>query len=444
MSNGLKNIVTLLLLFLVAFSLRWGYVVNTKINKPPIRADALEYVTIAQNLVTSHAYIYTHKGDTDYYPQRPPGYPFFLAAIYAFTGSMSPFYWTTLMLQCLLGAATVVLTYLLAGQVLSRPWAIATAMLAALSPHLISMCTFFLSECLYTFLLLLGIILTTVAFRKGTRVWFALAGVVLGLAILVRPPLALFPLLGVLPLYLCPNGVAEKSRKVVVIVFLLAAFSFLGSWTLWRQLTVGSDPSDRSQLKTAVVCGTYPSITFQDKPGMPYKEDPDYARLMAASYPEIVAHVISTIGQEPLRYLGWWTIGKPLMYWSWKDIMNDGINFFPVDYSWFDTSSVMNFDRWLMLKLHPLLVVAAFVTIPLLLKGHFAGLPEPAGVVVMLCLLLLGYFTVMFMILAPFARYALPLGPELYLLAVLSLRWLLAQGKQLLRRPSPAGLTVRS
>jgi len=422
MNSKLKTTATILLLLSLSFYLRWHYATNTELFTP-FQGDAAEYSSIAMNLATSHTFVQTNRGSDNFHPARPPGYPFFLAAIYSITGTIPSFYWTTVLIQCLIGSATVILTYVLARFALPRIWAFAAALLAALSPHLLSMSTHLLTECLYTFLQLLAIICTIAACRKSSTRLFILAGGVMGLAAFVRPTLALFPLFCLPLFYLCGrNLISVKKLRTAVILFLVASFCFLGGWGAWRHFSVGPDPTGNSQLKTAFLVGTYPNLTYEKLPGMPYREDPEYEKLEKSGYPEILSHTLKSIGREPVRYLGWWFLGKPAMFWSWRVFFSDGVNLYLVYKSCFKTNPIMRADNWLMLKLHPLLVIAAFLTLPFLIKGYFGKIPEPAAVATLLCLLLLGYFTAMFIILDPFPRYALPMGPEMYFLAVLFFR----------------------
>lgn len=418
MSDRTKTIITLSLLVVLAFFLRWQYIINTKFDNP-LRADAHEYAVIAENLATAHVFSLTANPADSGNPARPPGYPIFLAGIRLLSSSFLSFYWTTLFIQCLLGAATVAITYGLARYAMSRPWAILTALLTAFSPHMIVMSAYLLTECLFTFLLMAGITLLVKACRDDTPEIFALAGFSLGLAIFVRPPLGIFPLLAAAVIYLCRRQDGEKRKTTKVIaLFLLASFMVPASWSLWRSLPQNAVASGPDQLKTAVVCGIYPGINFKDLPGMPYREDPDFPKFMASSYPEIMAKVAGDIAREPARYLGWWLLGKPAMYWSGHELFNDGINFYPVQFSWFDNNQIMGGARWLMVKLQPILVLLAALALSFFLKGWRGDLPEPAAIATLLCLVLLGYFTLMFMALAPFPRYAMPLFPGLFILAV--------------------------
>lgn len=429
MSSRAKTAIALTLLFILAFFLRWQYIVNTKFDNP-LRADAREYAIIAENLATAQVFSLTVNPADSANPARPPGYPFFLAGIRMLTDTFQSFYWTTLLLQCLLGAATVTLTYWLASYALPRPWASLIALLTAFSPHMIVLSAYLLTESLFTFLLMAGMTLLVKACRDDRPWLFGLSGTALGLAIFVRPPLAIFPLLAAALLYASRRHLDRRQTITTVALFLTACFLVPGAWSIWRSLPQNAVASGQDQLKTAFVCGIYPGINFKDLPGMPYREDPEFPKLMASGYPAIMAKIGADIAREPARYLGWWLLGKPALYWSGHELFNDGINFYPVEYSWFDHNPILGGARWLLVKLQPLLVLLAALAIPFYVKGRSGTLPESAAVASLLCLLLLGYFTLMFMVLAPFPRYAMPLFPGLFFLATTSLRNLVILGRE--------------
>ena len=418
MTENIKQLLMVAFLLVPSFFLRWEYVNNTKIIEP-LRADAYAYTMVAKNLAFDH--VFTSKPDHHGKPShdgRPPGYPFFLALIFFLTGSLQAFYYSTLLVQCFIGASTVVLVYILAGFLLPRPWAFLAALLTALSPHMIAMSAYILSESLFTFLLLLAVVLIVWACKKVSAWRFLLAGGVLGLAF-VRPTLAIFPLLCAPIIFFFKKDERKSQVWVALALFLFASYSLPASWSIWRTASLGFDTVQASQFKTALVAGFYPGITYKDLPGMPYREDPGFQQKMAKDYPDLARHLVKIIQEDPGRYLGWWLVGKPVMFWSWKVFFSDGINFYPIEYSWFDINPVMKMLRTVMLGIHPVLVILAFIGVVFFCRGQFR---EPTAMVAyLLCFILVAHFTLMFMALAPFPRYALPLGPELYVMSVFSL-----------------------
>ena len=149
---------------------------------------------------------------------------------------------------------------------------------------------------------------------------------------------------------------------------------------------------------------------------MPYREDPLFWPTVNKGYGAIAAHILERFKQEPVRYGSWWILGKPRLFWSWKLFFSDGINIYPVGKVWFDINPVMKFLKTIMVRMHPVFVFLAGAGILIFFRKQSHPLSDERRFVYLLCLGTLAYFTLLFMVLAPFPRYALPLGPFLYIL----------------------------
>ncbi len=145
----------------------------------PIVGDALEYHDYAKNLVELGRYLGPY-GDS---ATRMPGYPLFLALLRLVFGG-----WVGAWIaaQCVLGAATCALTYRLALRLLPDPWPGVAGAMAACYFGMIEPSAYLLSECLYSFLLVLSLwALYEQSWTPGRR---ALAfGGLSGALYLVRP-----------------------------------------------------------------------------------------------------------------------------------------------------------------------------------------------------------------------------------------------------------------
>ncbi|HAW51129.1 MAG TPA: hypothetical protein DCX54_02200 [Flavobacteriales bacterium] len=420
MFNILKKSFPYFVLIILAFSLRWGYVTNSQFNQP-VRSDAYNYFKIGKNLAFDHVFnsSFKHNGKSRH-EARPPGYPFFLAAIFKITNSPQAFYKLTLIIQCLLGALTVALTYKLTCYLVPPIWSMLAAFLITISPHMITMSAFLLTESLFTFLFVLAIFLTTLAYQKDKYHWYLLAGLTFSLAIFVRPTLAVAPLLcAALIFYLLRGDKKPIQILTLLAIFLASSFAIPAGWSTWKNITLGPDNAQSAQLKTAVVCGLYPQITYKHFRGFPYREDPNYNQIAQKGYIDLVKYTFANIVNDPARHLGWWLFGKPQMFWSWKMVSGDGVNVYPMRYTWFEASPILGKLKSLMLEIHPLLVILGFSSIFFFWKKQT---DNPAGKATFaLCFIVIFHTTLMFMVLAPFPRYALPLGPALYILSVFSL-----------------------
>src|SRR6185295_11410629 len=102
--------------------------------------------------------------------------------------------------QAFLGTGTVFLTYLLGRRLLGHFPGLIAALLAALSYSLVHQSIHFLSEVLFTPLVLLAALALYDALEKPGLTRFALAGVLIGISDLVRPTLLFLPVFLLWPL----------------------------------------------------------------------------------------------------------------------------------------------------------------------------------------------------------------------------------------------------
>ncbi|MBI2385734.1 MAG: hypothetical protein HYV14_06940 [Elusimicrobia bacterium] len=116
----------------------------------PLVGDALEYDAFARNLVETGRYL----GPNGEAASRMPGYPLFLAGLRVLFGASPE---AVIAAQCLLGALTCVILLDLARRFVPEKWAVACGAVAALYYDLIVPAAAPLSECLYSFFLVLSV-----------------------------------------------------------------------------------------------------------------------------------------------------------------------------------------------------------------------------------------------------------------------------------------------
>src|SRR6476620_484919 len=204
--------------------------------------DSLGYEQIARNVLEQH--VYTHVTEAPYTPTyvRLPGYPLFLAAIYAVFGHTNNT--AVRIVQALLDTGTCVLVAWLAW--LWQPderrktlTAIVALALAAINPFTTIYAATILTEVPATFLIVAACIATTFAFReeKFERElrWWAVAGLLTGIDVLFRPEVGLVTAaIGVVVLVKILRRQSRRLSKTMVagaalsIAFLLV----LAPWTI--------------------------------------------------------------------------------------------------------------------------------------------------------------------------------------------------------------------
>jgi 4-amino-4-deoxy-L-arabinose transferase-like glycosyltransferase len=176
----------LLLICLVALGLRLlATAVFEGLASPPNEGamyDGVEYNAIASNVVRIGEFSVTPGHPTSF---RAPGFPLALAGVYAVFGDRN--YLAAHIFFCLVGAALCIATYLVAREMTDEPTALLAAGFVAVYPNLAYYAIHFASEPLFTLLLTLSVWVLLRAWRKGGWAGAVVAGLLLGLAALVRP-----------------------------------------------------------------------------------------------------------------------------------------------------------------------------------------------------------------------------------------------------------------
>jgi 4-amino-4-deoxy-L-arabinose transferase-like glycosyltransferase len=184
------------LLLLVALGFRLFVALRLPNDEPD---DGRVYSQIARNVLEQH--VYSHDSQQPYAPSiiRLPGYPLFLAGIYAIFGHGNNT--AVRVVQALIDTATCVLIALVAlqwsidDQRKHRAALIAFA-LAAVCPFTAIYVATILTEVWANFLAVAMVLAATLAFKASTRkkalAWWVVAGLIGGLAVEFRPDSGLF------------------------------------------------------------------------------------------------------------------------------------------------------------------------------------------------------------------------------------------------------------
>ena len=421
----LKALVVASVLFL-GWHLRLESVQKTVI-KNPIRADATEYFSYAWNLKYKGVYsaaIPDFKNPSE--PPAPdamrsPGYPLYLSLFVKEQPDFAMVY-DIYLSQAGLSLITLACLLFVALQILSFPWAIAAAVFTALSPHLIVANSYVLTETFFCFFLVLFMFGWVGLEQKGTLGWALLVGFLLGCTALVRPGIQYFVIPAAI-LLLVRYGRSRWLRITIAFAFGFALT--VGPWVI-RNAFLGPEAGNRRLMINFIHHGMYPELKYRDDArtrGFPYVFDPR-AREIGESVSNALSEIRQRFRNEPKRYLRWYLIGKPTTFWSWNMIQGQGGAFvYPVAASpYYEKSGIFPLSMRLMFSLHWVLVVLAGVgTIgvwwPVFKHrkiGRLDNLP--------CCLsLLLIYFTAIHMVGTPLVRYAIPLKPMVYVMAMFCL-----------------------
>lgn len=414
----------LLLVLLIGLYLRVSAVLNTVIDTP-VRADARLYYLYGLNLKDHHTFSRSLPGD-QVLPDAfvPPVYP---AAITPFL-ELPP---TDRMLvniglfQALLGTVTVLFTFFLFQALASRVLGLAAAVLTAISPHLISMTVYMLTETLFTFLMMGSLLALVYALTRNNATWAMSGGVLLGLAALTRSTLEYFPLFILLAggaLALSHRLEREQFRRLLQ--FAGTAMLLILAWKIRNLIATGS-MSDPTLAISTLHHGMYPDFMFEGRPesrGIPYRFDPRTAEI-TASLGSILHEIGARFHAAPWQYLGWYLFGKPASLLSWNIVAGWGDIFVyaplasPYFFSW-----PFQLTRSVMLHAHiVLMVLGSLATLLVLLRPQFLKLSGVRAVSAGMVASLVVYFILLHMVGAPFPRYGIPLRPVMYGMAIMML-----------------------
>lgn len=260
-------------------------------------------------------------------PDRLPLYPMWLAFWHAVTGSN---YDAVVYAQCLLGAAAVLVTYALGLRVADRTSAAIAAGAVAVSPVLVQQVQYFIPEILFTLVLALVALTLVRAWQAPTVRRFVVAGLLVGVANLIRPTLLFFPVFVAAALLLAARGRAGSVRHAAA--YMLAAYLVTTPWTIRNYvvhdtflplstsnatLWIGSPEyhrliHDQGYTYTRV----WDEVIYPDDPAVPYPTTIEGERYWSD-------RAMRSIKADPLLYsrlvlerLGTYWVGDPVVDWG--------------------------------------------------------------------------------------------------------------------------------
>lgn len=430
-----RYIYVLAIILLVAFDLRIQSVIHSVVDTP-VRADARQYVLYAYNLKNYGTYSISDTLSTNgRIPPKPdairtPLYPLFLA-LFLDRQPTNANIATITRVQAVISTLTVLLVFWIARRFLPMPLALVASALTAISPHLVTMNIYLLTETLFCFFVVLAILLTIKSAENPGIVTPGLAGLMLGAAALTHPMLLYF----VLPLAIFLLGFWGWKNGWRKTVMLVLGFSLLyGAWIARNISTLGV-PGDNTLMTSTLRLGAYRNMMYQNDPqtyGFPYSFDPHYAET-SKDLPSVISAVTNEFKKAPIEQLRWYILGKPLMLWSWDIIAGQGDVFvYPVKSTPYHylpqfraTHAAMHAAHWIFIVLMiGGIIIAWFPPVK-------SGLSTQTVFIARIISVLLLYHATVMIIGFPEPRYAIPMRPFLYITAMLpiavAISWILTK-----------------
>lgn len=410
------------LIFSLSLLYRDAYIHNMVIDNP-LQNDARQYVLYGYNLANRQVYSTSPPSEIpvpDSY--RSPGYSLLVAACFLLGGE-AKYYPLLLDMQAILGALTAVLAFFLGKKFLPFGWAVGSAVLVGISPHLVAMTGYVLTETLFGFLLIWALLWFVHALEKGQAIHYARAGIVFGLCFLTNETALFLPFILVAAVcftdqYQTKTG---KIRSLLYVVFILVFLCFPVVWTVRNTMNLPPDvPTSKQRAIATATHGAYPDFVHKDPryKYFPYRDDSMQPEFSSSWY-SFFKILLSRIQERPLRYLSWYLFEKPYYLWSWDILQGQGDVFvYQVKSSLFEKYHGTELLRAAMKIMHPVLVLSALAGLVWVLRMLTRDYWNRAAMVIFS---VLGYYTLLYTLFAPWPRYAVPLRPELYLAALWTL-----------------------
>ncbi len=178
-----------------------------------------------------------------------------------------------------------------------------------------------------------------------------------------------------------------------------------------------------SRAITTVSHGSYPDFIYKD-PSYQYfmhyddPKQPEYG----SSFENFSNIFWARFKAEPGRYLHWYLLGKPVALWSWKLFQGDDVYVYKVSQSLYNISPPARLSYDFMKWSHSFILILALLGSGFLFYWIIRRRKIHQETFYPLTLfIILGYYTLLFIIFAPWSRYSVPLRPELYIYAIWSL-----------------------
>jgi 4-amino-4-deoxy-L-arabinose transferase-like glycosyltransferase len=311
-----RKTAAILALIIILFAVCAGAYTHTlgrAFRKPS--GDGARYEVMAKQLLTTHVYGYRSTKPNAYVT---PGYPLFLAAVYGVSGHSVDGRPRSLLvgLQVLFACLTILGVFMIARTLAGDVAGLIAAALVALYPPTLVATNLWLTETLATFALVWFVYVAVLASRQqGWKLW-ALAGALLGVAVLVRPAVLPFGVAPFIALLITgPRGDLWKG----LVAFGVAWALVMTPWVVRNEISLHEPAVLSSHSGDPFLAGVDPYYYEQ---GLQYVfHGPTYERYMnngakGSKDDAANAAILKGFREHPLRYAWWFTLGKTVHIYS--------------------------------------------------------------------------------------------------------------------------------
>ena len=422
MNSRLVSYTLLSFILLLGLHLRLEAVRHTNLENP-IMQDSAEYTAYAYNLRLHGTYSRDPRTITNPIAEpapdalRAPGYPIFLS-LFTSAKSLKIFRNRVVYMQAALSVLTLLMVYVVSSMIFKPAIALLVTLACTMSPHMINMNLYVLTETLFTFLLVTTTWFLIKSKQESSLILLVIGACLLGITALVRPTMQFYFLFEIILLW---SFIRTPAKKNAAAVFVLAFFSIVSLWWIRNWFAIGAI-SDSTLMANTLHHGMFPGIMYNERPetfGYPYRFDPQ-SQAISGSVFEALSAIWHGFTNNTSMMLKWY-LSKPLYLFQWNIIQgNDDIFIYKAWSSpYFQDSGIFPLSKYLMMLSHPAAVWAAFTGILLAFMPLSKKLFTPEQLIaIKTCALIYLYFIVVHIVVAPYPRYSIPIRPFTYMLAL--------------------------
>jgi hypothetical protein len=420
-----KDTACALVLLVFGLGLRLGYQ-DASLVSNPVRADAAKYFAAAFNLRHQNAYSLETPG-----AQAPktrtdlsPGYPIFLSLFLAPGSTMEVAYIQIRRTQALLGAITVLFTFLLARQSLALPWAGMAGGFTALSPHLIAIDDYLLTESLFTFLLMSGTLTLAISWRRESRPLALVSGILLALSARVRAIGFLLPIVLASAMFLprpLRSGAPYRSRMLAAALVVVGTLVVFGMHTVFVGRYVTNTDTVQEEPERFVRLSR--PLSYLENAFRPPRFVVEGRSHVFADHGDTEWKTPTPEGfwDRPGAYLKWNLGGKLLTLWSFDNAYNGDVYIYPMKRKGFEENRLLKIVHSSMRLLHwPLFALALLAPVLWIHQWRSGGL-RVEQMALAIPILTFVYLLGALLLVSWLPRYTIPVRPLSYVLAAASL-----------------------
>jgi 4-amino-4-deoxy-L-arabinose transferase-like glycosyltransferase len=373
-------------------------------NQLTLSSDDLNYIKSAVVLVKRGIFIFYGFNDPTVFVM--PGYPFFLAGIFKLFGFGLIGIQAVRILQAAISCITILMVFLTARTLFNRKIGLIAAFLVSFYPPNIITSGYILTETIFT-AGLITLIYFSIKFSTELGmvhenrppapfvVKFIILSIIWTIATLIRPTMALYPLLLFFYLFIYHKYSVIKLIKIGTIMLMTFVIIILPWWirnySYYGEFIPLSASSGNPMLQ-----GTY--VRYKQTPEniVYYKLGKNTFETNKIEVETAKKRMASEFKKDFFGYLGWFTIGKTIFFWAtpfyWKAFFN---------------------IRAPIVFIFHYIILLGFLGIASLIKYNFFKFILPISVIL--------YFNVVHCYYMAFDRYAFPLIPLLSIFSALIL-----------------------